>query len=263
MKKNEITKGTKTNRMLAASVIAVMLIGAGAAWAYFTDHQTIVNTFTFGGNVDTELTEPKWDKDPDGQNAANAFRPNMTVTKDPVITNKGEQECFNFIAFRVPYDKFASYGTFGEKQINKTSPISVPGLCLDFDEKLTGAVNTELKDLFSFDINTANWHLVEFNIGSGYKEYVCAYAENGAMKPLSKGQKTEPLFEKEKVRAINLTDDKWANANGCVSVAGKKFELPVKAYSIQSTDIGAGEGAGSKNPAEVWKVVKAQIDSKN
>lgn len=69
--------------VMAVCLAAVALVGA--TLAYFTDTtQEVVNTFTVG-NVDINLTEPKWDPD----NGKNLY-PGAEVPKNPMITNTGE-----------------------------------------------------------------------------------------------------------------------------------------------------------------------------
>lgn len=255
-------------KVVAATLAALLLIGAGMTAAYFTDYASVTNEFTVG-QVKTELTEPKWDTDDSGKKAALELRPNMTIVKDPTITNVGTSDAFAFISFKIPYDKFAAVGTFGPQTING---IVAEGLCSDFNVNAEGTVDKAFKDLFMHKVNSSNWILVETtaNEEGKYHEYVYAYATGedaatGEMTALKKSQKTPALFVDEKIRTINLVEDKWATANGCVATENQKFEMPVKSYTIQTTDIITTDGLNDKestDPAAVWKVVKAQVNSK-
>ena len=79
-------------------IIAVCLIVAlaataviGGTLAYFTDKDDATNTFTVG-NVDIELTEPKWDST--GSKDAKEVYPGEPLAKDPTVTNEGANPCF-------------------------------------------------------------------------------------------------------------------------------------------------------------------------
>lgn len=267
MKSNEVTRENKNKKKVIAGVLAAfLLIGAGLTAAYFTDHKAVMNEFTFG-NVKSDLTETNWDTSEDGKKPATEARPNMTFVKDPVITNKGTSDSFNFIAFRVPYEKYAALGTFGDITV---SGVVKEGQCKDFDVNGTDGVDTSLKDLFKHEVNAANWILVEDKVGDGYHEYVYAYATGkdaatGKMTALKKNQKTPSLFTNDRIRTINLVEDEWAKQNGCVTTENIKFNIPVRAYSIQTTDLiltDQPNDTGKTDPATVWKIVKGQVNSK-
>lgn len=71
--------------------LAVTAIG-GATLAYFTDDDdNATNTFTVG-NVEIELTEPKWDAN--GSKDAPEVYPGEALAKDPTVKNIGANPCF-------------------------------------------------------------------------------------------------------------------------------------------------------------------------
>lgn len=72
--------------MLAAlSLTATVMVGA--TLAYLTDETgEVTNTFTIG-NVDIELTEPKWEEE--GEEEAKDMLPGAEADKNPLITNTG------------------------------------------------------------------------------------------------------------------------------------------------------------------------------
>ncbi len=266
MKSNEVTRENKGKKKVALILAAILLISAGMTTAYFTDHAAKMNEFTFG-SVKSELTETNWDTSEDGKKAAAQVRPNMTLVKDPVISNTGTSDSYNFIAFRVPYEKYAAVGTFGDITVNG---VVKEGQCKDFDVNGAEGVDIGLKDLFKHEVNSANWILVEDKVGNGYHEYVYAYAtgkdaSTGTMTALKKGQKTSALFTNDRIRTINLVEDEWATQNGCVTTENIKFNIPVRTYSIQTTDIVLTDqpgDIGKTDPMTVWKVVKGQVNSK-
>lgn len=260
--KNRETKCKKHKITFTALGLSVlMLAGATGTYAYFTDHHTVMNEFTFG-KVKSALTETGWDSE--GKNAASELRPNMTIVKDPVIKNTGDSDSYNFISFRVPYGNFAALGTFGDET---TDFISKTGQCTDFDVNAGGKVDVSNKDLFKHVINETDWMLVETKTGSDYHEYTYAYAtgekaSTGKMKELSPGASTSELFVNSRIRVVNLVEDEWALQNSCILTEGKNFNIPVRAYSIQTTDLAGTDGGGKTDPATVWTSVKTQVDAK-
>ena len=273
-------KENKGRKVTAVVVLMLFILCiAGATYSYFTDHHAVMNEFTVG-QVKTELTETKWHSDPSGKAAAKELRPNMTIVKDPVVENTGTSDCYTFIAFRVPYSNFAALGQFGPEKVNNQN---VPGLCQGFDEvNASGSVNIAYKDLFRHDVNHEDFVLVEnrADMAGKYHEYVYAYANgtgntetldpaSAEMKVMHKGDKTAPLFRNEKIRVINLVEDAWAvqhtNPLKLELTENKFFNIPVRTYSIQTTDIITTDGVndtGATNAADVWKVVKAQVNTK-
>lgn len=262
MKTSEMTEKNKKKKVIALGLAGALLVGgaAGSTYAYFTDHHTVMNEFTVG-KVRTDLKETQWDSS--GKASAGELRPDMTIIKDPVITNTGTSDSYNFISFRIPYGKFAALGTFGKSVINGKETV---GQCTDFALDAKGQVDVSEKDLFRHEVNTG-WVLVETKTGSDFHEYTYAYAtgtdaDTGSMKALSKSESTTALFKDNKIRAVNFVEDEWALQNSCIATEGKKFNIPVRTYSIQTTDIGGTDGAGKNDPATVWAAVKTQVDAK-
>ena len=272
-----MTKNSKAKKATAVALSLALIAGVvGATYSYFTDHHAVMNEFTVG-QVKTSFTETKWNEKPSGKTAASELRPNMTIEKDPVVKNEGTSDCFTFISFRVPYSNFAALGQFGPNTIND---IETPGQCDDFNVSAAGTVDIGYKDLFRHDVNKDKWVLVEQKADEGgkYHEYVYAYANkdgktggaalNAAtaeMIPMKKGESTTPLFVNDKIRTINLVEDEWAKQHKCELTENAKFNIPVRMYSIQTTDIVNTDGLNDKGQtkaADVWKVVKAQVNSK-
>ncbi len=80
-------------KILALALVVVLAVTAvtGATLAYFTDTDDATNTFTVG-NVDIDLTEPKWDET--GSKEAEDAYPGEALAKDPTVTNIGANPCF-------------------------------------------------------------------------------------------------------------------------------------------------------------------------
>ena len=92
------------------SLCLVVALGAtaviGGTLAYFTDDATKTNTFTVG-NVEIELTEPKWDET-GSKEAVDAY-PGEALAKDPTVTNVGANPCF----VRVTVSNLDQFGDAG------------------------------------------------------------------------------------------------------------------------------------------------------
>lgn len=91
---------------LATSLAAVAVIGSSLA--YFTDKEEKTNTLTIG-NVDIELTEPKWDET--GKEEAKEMFPGEAVAKDPTVENVGANPAFVRVKVKWPEGAKLSYRT--------------------------------------------------------------------------------------------------------------------------------------------------------
>lgn len=80
-------------KILALCLIVALAVTAvtGATLAYFTDNDEAENVFTVG-NVDIDLTEPKWDEE--GEKEAEDAYPGEALAKDPTVENIGKNPCF-------------------------------------------------------------------------------------------------------------------------------------------------------------------------
>lgn len=95
-------------------IVSLVLVAAlaftalvGTTLAYFTDNDdNAKNTFTVG-NVEIELTEPKWDAS--GSEDAPEVYPGEALAKDPTVKNIGANPCF----VRVKVDGLDCLGNAG------------------------------------------------------------------------------------------------------------------------------------------------------
>jgi predicted ribosomally synthesized peptide with SipW-like signal peptide len=98
----------KTKQKVAAASACAMAAAMGVAGtlAYLTDNETHTNTFSLGGDVEIDLTEPNWDQtDANGDgvpDAAEDLTPNGEVVKDPMITNFSDNDVVVFMRVTVP-----------------------------------------------------------------------------------------------------------------------------------------------------------------
>jgi len=84
-------------KILAIAIVACLLVGLGAGLtaAYLSDSDSSENVFTIG-SVEIELTEPNWENgydEGDYPREANDIYPGEALTKDPTITNTGDNPC--------------------------------------------------------------------------------------------------------------------------------------------------------------------------
>ena len=122
----------KNNTALLTLVCAILLVVATVfgTLAYFTDQDTVVNTFTVG-NVDIELNES--DVDNDGNNKQNDYhlQPGLSYDKDPAVTLvKGSEESYvRMIVTVEDYAKlkaaFPKDKVFGGKEVYKDWYVTV------------------------------------------------------------------------------------------------------------------------------------------
>lgn len=96
-------------KLLAMCLVVALAATAviGGTLAYFTDNDVATNTFTVG-NVDIDLTEPKWDDH--GADEAETVYPGEPLDKDPTVENIGDNPCF----VRVSVSNLKQFGEKGD-----------------------------------------------------------------------------------------------------------------------------------------------------
>lgn len=111
-------------KIIAATAILLLTFIVGGAVAYFTDVETVTNTFTIG-SVKISLTEPAWealaDSDQNGKkDAAENMMYGDTVAKNPIITNiSPSNSAYVFATVEIPctsnetHKEVFSLGTIG------------------------------------------------------------------------------------------------------------------------------------------------------
>lgn len=102
-KSNMKKKNKKLATMAACGLIAAVSVGASAA--YLTDGETATNTFTVG-KVTVDLSEPNYNPEDDVPRV-----PNQEISKDPTVTNTGDNDEIVFVSFDIPMSdvKLAGY----------------------------------------------------------------------------------------------------------------------------------------------------------
>ena len=226
----------KKNLLIVCALAVVMLVGGISA--YFTGTDEATNVWTVG-EVDIELLEDAYDEA--GESARTDILPNSEYAKDPVIKNTGTNDAFVFLKVSIPQDNVIVANQDGTRQAKA------------------------VQELFDYQWNTG-WTVVatqsntdiDGNSTTKYNTYVLAYTgSNGATQcaALAKGQSTSVLF---KNAASNVEN---ANAVGVITfknmienqgLEGTTINMPVKAYAIQTTDLGT---SNTTDPTAVWSIV--------
>lgn len=87
--------------LLSTAVILVAMMVVGGTLAYFTADDAATNVFTVG-NVKIDLTEPLWEANLDGNEMLENIYPGMPITKDPMVTNIGDNPAFVRVKVEIP-----------------------------------------------------------------------------------------------------------------------------------------------------------------
>ena len=87
--------------LLSTAVILVAMMVVGGTLAYFTADDAATNVFTIG-NVKIDLTEPLWEANLNGEEMLENIYPGMPITKDPMVTNIGDNPAFVRVKVEIP-----------------------------------------------------------------------------------------------------------------------------------------------------------------
>ncbi|MDR0853452.1 MAG: M73 family metallopeptidase [Clostridiales Family XIII bacterium] len=174
MVKNMTDKKDKRGLALALLLIAVLVIGITIA--YFTDEDTVTNTFTVG-NVGLGLEEPGWDP----ENGENLY-PGEVIIKDPVVTADGD----SFMRLIMTIEDEDGNIITGQSRVEKilqtlyyeiTSGTLVPGTSDDYtDAALATLVSGDKIKGFS-GFNTSQY---EYQAGKSSLGKYVYYYKNGS-----------------------------------------------------------------------------------
>ena len=182
--------------IFASSLLVIAMIAAGISLAMLSQNtENRANNFTFG-NVSIDLSEPEWDELAPEERIV---YPGRTISKDPIITNTGENDLYAYIEVSVPKKTVRTV-----KEENGKEAI----------------VEAELLELFSFNANDG-WTLITRDDSSeDYTTYLYAYTAE----VLSPNKSTNALFDE--VTYVNMLEGEIP--------MGTVLEMPINAYAIQS-----------------------------
>lgn len=227
------SKGRKKRRYLFAGAVstAVILLCVIIAFAFFTDRDSVVNTFEFG-NVEIVPNEPLWE--PEGP----AIQHNE-FPKDPAVANNGSEDAVVFARLYVPVRNFIEVNTAtGKKDKEVTDEI--------FYMKLNDMGEDVHETKFRDTDNGGNWVLLDKTSDEkdgDYREYLFGYQKilpvseahiDNVLSPdptvWEKMSKTEPLFDK--VQLKNYVEG---------TLLGD-YDIKIDFYGIQAQSVKNSEG---------------------
>lgn len=196
-------KNTTKTLVLALALAGVLAIGGIAA--YFTDADTVTNTFTTG-KISLKLLEPAWNPE-----QAQNITPMQKIAKDPQIRNDGTNPEYVFMEVVVPYEKLLTVNEGGKKN---------------------AAADT---DLWSYEIKEGWAQVGEGSTDDRKKThtYLYVYGSSAACTALEKDAVTPALFES--VVFVNAVEGQ--------GLEDSVKEIVVNAYGIQTSDINGGKTA--------------------
>jgi len=229
-------KKNKKNLLIVGALCTVMLVGGVSA--YFTGTDEATNVWTIG-KVDIQLNEDGYDAA--GEESRTDIAPNSEYAKDPVIENTGINDAFVFLKVSIPQDNLIAANQDGTRQ------------------------NRTVQELFDYQWNSG-WTIVETksntdidgNNTDKFNTYVLAYTGDNSTdvcKAVKAGEVTSVLF-KNAATAVEhpnqvgvITFKNFIENQG---LEGETINMPVKAFGIQTTDLGT---SNTVDPVQVWKIV--------
>lgn len=168
----------KIKKRVLSLLLLVMLITVAGMSAFFTDSETVENTFTIG-EINIELTEPNWDEE-----NAKSLTPNKTIAKDPKVTNIGKNDAFVMLMVEVPV---ATVKTVSDGNITEAK-----------QELFSYTVNNGWSEVVSFD---GHHDGTEGDVKTHVYAYVLPSAKS-TMRAISPNEETATLFDQVKFANI-------------------------------------------------------------
>lgn len=178
--------------------IGIFLASAGLTNAFLQKSMNELDNTITPGSIDLVLTEPLWKKED-----ASDLLPGQTVSKNPMVTNTGDNDSWVFLRVDVPV-----------KNIRLVDPET---------KRKTEKMDTEL---LSFEADTS-WELVSRTIDTDAVHYVY-----GFNKILKAGASTDALFSH--VTIVNYLEGEIDPE--------EILTMPIEAVAIQANVESAGTG---------------------
>ena len=206
-------------KVLIITVALALCISIAGAFAFLTAKtEKQSNQFTVG-NIEIELTEPKWSELPDTNrngipDEAECISPLQVIPKDPMITNIGTNPAYVYLKISVPKKNVLHANEAG--QIVDKSDIPT--------------------ELFSY---TANQGWTQFACdASGESQNDYYYYYNNILNP---GESTNPLFDS--IRYADVIEGQLED---------EKCMVDVMAFGVQT------EGSGITDVSSAWNILSAE-----
>lgn len=222
----------------AAACVLVSAMAAGGTFAYLTDSEGAVNTFTVG-KVQVDLTEPNFPGN-DSEEVKDLV-PNEEVAKNPKVTNTGVNDALIFMTVEVPVREVtlaAADGTKGDK-----GPT----------ELFWFKTAEDTRGTFANHFNTADWmQLTEKEthgtVDGSTTTYVFAYRRAVAAE-----SQTASLFDK--VQLKNIIENEVT--------PGAAQDIKVRTYAIQASAVLEGDsdltdGLTGENLSKIYDIYLKQ-----
>ena len=240
-----------TAATIAAAVFAALFL-AGGTYAYLTDQDEKLNTFTVG-NVDITLEEPVFDEE---HNNEKELVPNQEINKDPTVKITTDVPSILFVEVTSPKLAITKIAADGTKAQSRTTEDPFDYFHMEVPEGGGDAVKT-----VGFSGRWIRLEQLEAPLEtSGTKTYVFAYSKvmtKGTATPAGTGR-TEPVFDKVKLK--NFLE---AGTDGY-----KDMDIDVNAYAIQASyvndgrEYAAGQSLGSSD-TDALKAIYAAYFKQN
>lgn len=225
----------------------------GGTFAYLTDNEGAVNTFTVG-KVQIDLTEPNYPGN-DSEDVKDLV-PNEEVAKDPKVTNTGVNDALVFMTVEVPVRNVTVVADDGTK--GTQSPTE---LFWFKQEHGTEGEEGYVKDPIGThenNFNTTDWMQLTDKETHGTTDgstttYVFAYRTAVAAKA-----ETKTLFDK--VQLKNIVENEVT--------PGAAQDIKVKTYAIQASEVLEGDvdltdGLTEANFNKIYEIYLKQAGTKD
>lgn len=192
---------TKYRKVLAVilSCTGIFWLSGGITHAFLQKPVNRLENVITPGSIGIELTEPFWKKE-----NAKDLRPGQTVSKNPVVSNIGENDSWVFLRVNVPVKCIAAVDPDTKRKTDRAD-----------------------RELFSFHADSAAWELLERKTDADTVRYVYGFRE--ILRP---GAASVPLFEK--VTMINYLEGELDPE--------EMLTMPIEAVSIQANAEEADRG---------------------
>lgn len=217
-------------KKLRTTVIASALVGClaiGGISAYFTDGDTVTNSFTVG-KVEIELQEPNWNEED-----AKDITPGKEMKKDPQVENTGINEAYVFLEVKLPKATVTTADENGNAEAEA------------------------YQELFKYNVNEGWIELTGKvdNSEEGFVTKVFAYAASeDEMTAVEAGQTTAKLFDY--VKLINLIEGNLEDADLAIDVTAYAIQTANLTDATGNPDLTDGEANTTITDANaIWDIV--------
>ncbi len=205
---------------------AAVLTVIGSVMAYFTSTDAATNRF-IGGRFDITLTETKWDP----QNGREVV-PGDELDKNPQVINNERTPGYIFLKVTVPCDTQKVDNDDGTEFGKLDSGVPLYKFMVNIagyyfaDETFTP--NQTVNSHWSL-VTAGNEDYTFYDLTNKQYVYVYAYALNGKLTPVEKGETTEPLFDK--LQLWNFDESYDPDLSHSVTVEALGIQADLAGYS--------------------------------